>query len=244
MYMCKKKNRDERNLRLPGTLTVRLSNERSERGLDTFELISSAPIKSRGRRASASTIDTSSESVREIGFNTKPKASSLSRSNSRIEKGRFLYKMIIVQKLDCCLKLRRNKYHAAFSLISIWRTYVVLFSISDSASSEQYNLSRTLKSSALLPSTFNVAAKADIYVNATCGEKGPETFCKPSESSKCAVCDSKSSDPNKRHDIGNVLDPSSGRWWQSPTLAKGDVYEYVTILLDLKQVSASFLSMK
>lgn len=99
-----------------------------------------------------------------------------------------------------------------------------------------YSLSKSLKNSGLFPSTFNVAAKADIYVNATCGEEGPETFCKPSESSRCAVCDSRSPDPGKRHNISNILDSSPGKWWQSPTLARGDHYEYVTILLDLKQV--------
>lgn len=93
----------------------------------------------------------------------------------------------------------------------------------------------------LFPSTFNVAAKADIFVNATCGEEGPETFCKPSELSRCAVCDSRSPDPGKRHNISNILDPSPSRWWQSPTLARGDHYEYVTILLDLKQVSVCFV---
>ncbi|KAG5325201.1 LAMA1 protein, partial [Pseudoatta argentina] len=99
-----------------------------------------------------------------------------------------------------------------------------------------YSLNKNLKNSGLFPSTFNVAAKADIYVNATCGEEGPETFCKPSESSRCAVCDSRSPDPGKRHNISNILDSNPGKWWQSPTLARGDYYEYVTILLDLKQV--------
>ncbi|XP_014473552.1 PREDICTED: laminin subunit alpha-1 isoform X2 [Dinoponera quadriceps] len=94
----------------------------------------------------------------------------------------------------------------------------------------------TFKNSSLFPPIFNVAAKAEIYVNATCGEHGPETFCKPSEPSRCAVCDSRSPDAGKRHHISNVLHLNSGRWWQSPTIARGDRYEYVTILLDLKQV--------
>lgn len=97
-------------------------------------------------------------------------------------------------------------------------------------------MNRNLKSGGIFPSTFNVAAKADIFVNATCGEEGPETFCKPSESSRCGVCDARSPDPGKRHNISNILDSSPGKWWQSPTLARGDRYEYVTIVLDLKQV--------
>lgn len=99
-----------------------------------------------------------------------------------------------------------------------------------------YGLSKSLKNSGLFPSTFNVATKAEVFANATCGEEGPETFCKPSESLRCAVCDARSPDPGKRHNISHVLDSSSGRWWQSPTLARGDQYEYVTIVLDLKQV--------
>ena len=99
-----------------------------------------------------------------------------------------------------------------------------------------YGMNRSLKSGGIFPSTFNVAAKADIFVNATCGEEGPETFCKPSESSRCGVCDARSPDPGKRHNISNILDSSPGKWWQSPTLARGDRYEYVTIVLDLKQV--------
>nr|KAF7400071.1 hypothetical protein H0235_015808 [Vespula pensylvanica] len=98
-----------------------------------------------------------------------------------------------------------------------------------------HGTSKSLKNSGLFPSTFNVAAKAEIFVNATCGEDGPETFCKPSESSRCAVCDSRSPDPGKRHNISHALDSNPSRWWQSPTLARGDNYEYVTIILDLKQ---------
>ncbi|XP_078049382.1 wing blister isoform X1 [Augochlora pura] len=99
-----------------------------------------------------------------------------------------------------------------------------------------YGTSKSLRNSGLFPSTFNVAAKAGVSVNATCGEDGPETFCKPSESSRCAVCDARSPDPGKRHNISNILDSNPAKWWQSPTLANGDQYEYITIVLDLKQV--------
>ncbi|KAI4488122.1 hypothetical protein M0804_004970 [Polistes exclamans] len=74
-----------------------------------------------------------------------------------------------------------------------------------------HGLSKSLKNSGLFPSTFNVAAKAEIFVNATCGEDGPETFCKPSESSRCAVCDSRSPDPGKRHNISHALDSNPDR---------------------------------
>lgn len=95
---------------------------------------------------------------------------------------------------------------------------------------------RSMKNGGLFPSVFNVATKADIYVNATCGDDGPETFCKPSEFTRCAVCDPNSPDPGKRHNASYALDSNPARWWQSPTLARGERFEYVTITLDLKQV--------
>ncbi|XP_043271259.1 laminin subunit alpha-1 [Venturia canescens] len=101
---------------------------------------------------------------------------------------------------------------------------------------DQFGTSKSLKNGGLFPSTFNVATKAEIFANATCGEEGPETFCKPSESSRCAVCDARSPDPGKRHNISHVLNPDPGKWWQSPTLAQGDRFEYITIILDLRQI--------
>lgn len=101
-------------------------------------------------------------------------------------------------------------------------------------------MSKSLKNGGLFPSVFNVAAKAEISVNATCGDDGPETFCKPAESSRCAVCDSRSPDPHKRHNVNQALDSSPSRWWQSPSLARGDQFEYITIVLDLKQVRRCF----
>ncbi|XP_046413773.1 laminin subunit alpha-1-like [Neodiprion fabricii] len=100
----------------------------------------------------------------------------------------------------------------------------------------RHGIGRSLKNGGLFPSVFNVAAKAEIHANATCGEEGPETFCKPSEPTRCAVCDPNSPDPGKRHDASHALDSNRSRWWQSPTLAAGDRFEYVTITLDLKQV--------
>lgn len=131
-------------------------------------------------------------------------------------------------------------YYEIFFLllsISIWWKFFFLILAPRGPYNHRSALNKNLKNGGLFPSTFNVAAKADIFVNATCGEDGPETFCKPSELSRCAVCDSRSPDPGKRHNISNVLDPNPSRWWQSPTLARGDQYEYVTIRLDLKQVS-------
>lgn len=91
----------------------------------------------------------------------------------------------------------------------------------------------------LWPSVFNLATKALIKANATCGERGREEFCRMTEGAgnkgRCGVCDGFSPDPGKRHPIHHAID-GSGRWWQSPPLSSGPEYEYVTITLDLKQV--------
>lgn len=95
------------------------------------------------------------------------------------------------------------------------------------------------KAKGLHPSNFNFALRAEIYANATCGEDGPEKYCKLSDSRKCEICDAKSPDPDKQHNINNVLNSKAGKWWQSPTLAQGDRYEYIDITLDLKQAIKS-----
>lgn len=93
----------------------------------------------------------------------------------------------------------------------------------------------------LWPSVFNVATKASISANATCGQQGREEFCRLAEHGRgrCGVCDNNSPDLNKRHPIENAID-GSNKWWQSPTLHAGAQYETVTITLDLKQVSELF----
>ncbi|CAN7938715.1 unnamed protein product, partial [Ixodes hexagonus] len=92
----------------------------------------------------------------------------------------------------------------------------------------------------LFPSVFNLASNAGITVNATCGETGPETFCKLVEhiynrEPQCGECDASSRHADKRHPIEYAID-GSNRWWQSPTLQNGRKYQWVTITLDLKQV--------
>lgn len=90
----------------------------------------------------------------------------------------------------------------------------------------------------LFPSIFNLATNAIIVANATCGEIGPEVYCKLVEHGvlkepQCGVCDAKLE--TKRHPITNAID-GSNNWWQSPTLQNGKQYEWVTITLDLRQV--------
>ncbi|KAI8787320.1 laminin subunit alpha-1 [Biomphalaria glabrata] len=95
----------------------------------------------------------------------------------------------------------------------------------------------------LFPVVFNLASKADISVNATCGETKPEVFCKlvehvkvfPAENRHCDICDGSSNNLLQRHPIRNAID-GSNRWWQSPSLTNGAQYNYVTITIDLKQI--------
>ena len=93
---------------------------------------------------------------------------------------------------------------------------------------------------------FNLATRARISTNATCGEREPEVFCKlvehvqifPAANRHCDICDSRSEQPLQRHPITNAVD-GSHRWWQSPTLTNGDDFNFVTITLDLGSVSES-----
>ena len=95
---------------------------------------------------------------------------------------------------------------------------------------------------------FNLATRADITSNATCGENGPEHFCKLVQHVKkkkddtdlkahCGICDSGSSDALERHPIEHAIDGTQN-WWQSPSIASGKLYNQVTVTLDLKQVSS------
>lgn len=91
------------------------------------------------------------------------------------------------------------------------------------------------------PQIFNLASRAVVTANATCGEteNGPEVYCKygGSGAQQCTVCDSRSSDSAKTHGPANAVDNATGTWWQSPSLQNGDQYQYVTFTIDLKQAS-------
>ncbi|GIY93998.1 laminin subunit alpha-2 [Caerostris extrusa] len=91
----------------------------------------------------------------------------------------------------------------------------------------------------LFPSVHNLAANAIISANATCGESGPEVYCKLVEhvfmrEPQCGLCDARSDNAEHRHPIINSID-GTNKWWQSPTLQNGKHFEWVTITLDLKQ---------
>lgn len=93
----------------------------------------------------------------------------------------------------------------------------------------------------LWPDVINVAPKAILHANGTCGHQSREEYCHTIDAhpqrqrkAKCSVCDS--NDADRRHPIEYVIDGSQ-KWWQSPTLNSGAENEYITITLDLKQVS-------
>ncbi|XP_023570030.1 laminin subunit alpha-2 [Octodon degus] len=95
----------------------------------------------------------------------------------------------------------------------------------------------------LFPAVLNLASNALIVTNATCGERGPEMYCKlvehvpgqPVRNPQCRVCNQNSSIPHQRHPITNAID-GKNTWWQSPSIKNGIEYHYVTITLDLQQV--------
>ncbi|XP_060095142.1 laminin subunit alpha-2 isoform X2 [Heteronotia binoei] len=95
----------------------------------------------------------------------------------------------------------------------------------------------------LFPAVLNLASNALITTNATCGQRGPEMYCKlvehvpgqPVKNPQCRICDQHSRIPNLRHPITNAID-GKNTWWQSPSIQNGMEYHYVTITLDLRQV--------
>ncbi|NXY84481.1 LAMA1 protein, partial [Alcedo cyanopectus] len=97
----------------------------------------------------------------------------------------------------------------------------------------------------LFPAILNLASNAHISTNATCGEKGPEMFCKlvehvpgrPLRNAQCRVCDHHSTNPKGKfhHPISSAID-GTNNWWQSPSIQNGRQYHWVTVTLDLRQV--------
>ncbi|XP_064511147.1 laminin subunit alpha-3 isoform X2 [Pseudopipra pipra] len=102
----------------------------------------------------------------------------------------------------------------------------------------------------LHPPYFNLAAAANIWATATCGEGPsgggrPELFCKlvggPAaaplgraiQGQFCDYCNA--ADPSKAHPVTNAIDGTE-RWWQSPPLSMGLKYNEVNVTLDLGQL--------
>ncbi|XP_030638763.1 laminin subunit alpha-2 [Chanos chanos] len=97
--------------------------------------------------------------------------------------------------------------------------------------------------SGLFPAVLNLASMAEITANATCGETGPEMYCKlvehvpgqPVRNPQCRICNLRSDRAYEQHPIEYAID-GTNRWWQSPSIKNGMDYHYVTVTLDLQQV--------
>ncbi|XP_076001162.1 laminin subunit alpha-3-like [Genypterus blacodes] len=102
----------------------------------------------------------------------------------------------------------------------------------------------------LSPPYFNLAEGSRISATATCGQDelgSPryDLYCKlvggpntgpPIQNIQGQFCDfCSSSDPSKAHPVSNAIDGTE-RWWQSPPLSKGQVYNQVNVTLDLGQL--------
>ncbi|XP_067621354.1 laminin subunit alpha-1 isoform X1 [Eurosta solidaginis] len=112
--------------------------------------------------------------------------------------------------------------------------------------------SESISGGGLFPPLFNVAPRAHITVNATCGQSGREEYCKLVDAyphkqwaTQCGICNAQSSDAAKQRPIEAVISNTNfdEQWWQSPTLQYGRHFEYVTITLDLQQVYQVFFVM-
>uniref|UniRef100_A0A8P4KAE0 Laminin, alpha 1 n=1 Tax=Dicentrarchus labrax TaxID=13489 RepID=A0A8P4KAE0_DICLA len=108
----------------------------------------------------------------------------------------------------------------------------------------------------LFPAILNLASNAVISSNATCGDPEPEVYCKLVEhvpgrrikNPHCPKCDANSilSSTNsicvccsERHPITNAID-GTNQWWQSPSIKNGRQFHWITVTLDLKQVTTIF----
>ncbi|XP_074043658.1 laminin subunit alpha-2 isoform X1 [Macrotis lagotis] len=132
-----------------------------------------------------------------------------------------------------------------------WHLFLLLFaglgspqSIGDQQQRRvPFHLQQTHQQRGLFPAVLNLATNALITTNATCGERGPEMYCKlvehvpgqPVRNPQCRTCNQNSSYAYQRHPIMNAID-GKNTWWQSPSIKNGIEYHYVTITLDLQQV--------
>uniref|UniRef100_A0A674EKB8 Laminin subunit alpha 3 n=1 Tax=Salmo trutta TaxID=8032 RepID=A0A674EKB8_SALTR len=102
----------------------------------------------------------------------------------------------------------------------------------------------------LSPPYFNLAEGSRISATATCGQDetgrprsdlycklvGGPTFGLPSQTIQGQYCDRcNANEPNKAHPVSNAIDGTE-RWWQSPPLSRGPMYNEVNVTLDLGQL--------
>ncbi|XP_030015975.1 laminin subunit alpha-3-like isoform X2 [Sphaeramia orbicularis] len=126
-----------------------------------------------------------------------------------------------------------------------WTVLITL--VWDADGQETFN---DLTGFSLNPPYFNLAEGARISATATCGQtetEGPryDLYCKlvggPTagrltqniQGQFCDYCNS--DDPTRAHPVTNAIDGTE-RWWQSPPLSRGLVYNEVNVTLDLGQL--------
>ncbi|CAF4748359.1 unnamed protein product [Pieris macdunnoughi] len=95
----------------------------------------------------------------------------------------------------------------------------------------------------LTPPYFNLALGKKITATATCGDEGPELYCKLAganadhdehviQGQVCDICDS--TNEAKKHPPEFAVDGME-TWWQSPPLSRGMKYNEVNLTIDLGQ---------
>ncbi|XP_069013512.1 laminin subunit alpha-3-like isoform X1 [Embiotoca jacksoni] len=150
------------------------------------------------------------------------------------------------QHLQGSLMWKMARRMTGAHLLAIFFTlWITLFR--DADGQESFN---DLTGFSLSPPYFNLAEGSRISATATCGQDEAGTpkydlFCKlvggptaglPTQNIQGQFCDyCNSIDPNKAHPVTNAIDGTE-RWWQSPPLSTGMVYNEVNVTLDLGQL--------
>ncbi|XP_037870167.2 laminin subunit alpha [Bombyx mori] len=99
------------------------------------------------------------------------------------------------------------------------------------------------RSEILTPPYFNLAQGKKIVATATCGDEGPEWYCKlvgviadhderVIQGQVCDICDA--NNEAKKHPPEYAVDDRR-TWWQSPPLSRGMKYNEVNLTIDLGQ---------
>lgn len=105
--------------------------------------------------------------------------------------------------------------------------------------------------SGLFPAVLNLASNALITTNATCGEKGPEMYCKlvehvpgqPVRNPQCRICNQNSSNPYRMY-LGLTCMELGGRyhwecWDQSALKSKGLSSQFLDLFFHCELYSPS-----
>ncbi|XP_038159689.1 laminin subunit alpha-3-like isoform X1 [Cyprinodon tularosa] len=142
-------------------------------------------------------------------------------------------------------KTPRRRIGAPLTVL-LW-TFGASFLLRDSEGQRTFN---DLTGFSLNPPYFNLAERSSISATATCGQEetgaprsdfycklvGGPTLGPPTQNIHGQHCDyCTSAEPSKAHPVSNAIDGTE-RWWQSPPLSRGTIYNQVNVTLDLGQV--------